>query len=191
MSAKLKFALSALLGASAALPAVSFATCNTEPCTPQIEVSLETDIDVDPDSNGVFVQSSTGNVTSITDLNNLIIRRNGELIVDTQAVANNLTIDYKRAGPIEVKYTAQSNSGDVTAITDISQNWRSKPKTVELTTTALANNLAITTAGNGLSGLGAIQCNTGDVTAITRFNNDPKSFTVNTVAVGNNLSIGR
>ncbi|MDX1668434.1 MAG: hypothetical protein R3194_03360 [Limnobacter sp.] len=190
MSVKLKIALSALLSTGAVLPAVSFA-CDEQPCTPPVEVSLNTDIDIDPDSMGVFVQNNTGHVTAITELKNLIIKKDGKLIVDTQAVANNVSVDFEDAGPIEVSYVAQSNSGNVTAITDIRQNWKSKPDTVEITTTALANNLSISTAGGGLSDLGAVQCNTGNVTAITRFTHDPKTFEINTVAVGNNLSIGR
>lgn len=177
-------------GFSASAFASSSCNNNTSAnCNESVEVSLNTDINIDPDTSGVFLQSNTGDILSATTLKNLVISDGGSLTVDTSAVANNLSVDMTDSGPVEVRFVSQTNSGNVGAITDITESGVSDAVTITLTTTAVANNLSITTAGNSLAELGAVQCNTGDVVASTTFRHDPLNFTVNTTAVGNNINI--
>lgn len=158
-------------------------------CNESVEVSLNTDINIDPDTSGVFLQSNTGDILSATTLKNLVISDGGSLTVDTSAIANNLSVDMTDSGPVEVRFVSQTNSGNIGAVTDITERGVSDAATITLTTTAVANNLSITTAGHSLAELGAVQCNTGDVVASTTFRRDPLHFTVNTTAVGNNINI--
>lgn len=179
--------------ASLSAPAFASSSCNNNDpaanCNESVEVSLNTDINIDPDTSGVYLQSNTGNILSATTLKNLVISDGGSLTVDTSAIANNLSVDMTGSGPVEVSFVSQTNSGNVGAVTDITERGVSDAATISLTTTAVANNLSITTAGHSLAELGAVQCNTGDVVASTTFRRDPLHFTVNTTAVGNNINI--
>lgn len=182
-----------LCATSLSAPAFATSTCSqNDPaanCNESVEVSLNTDINIDPDTAGVFLQSNTGDILSPTTLTNLVISDGGSLTVETSAIANILNIDMTDSGPVEVRFVSQNNSGNVGAVTDITEGGVSDAATISLTTTAVANNLSISTAGHSLAELGAAQCNTGDVVASTTFRRDPLHFTVNTTAVGNNISI--
>lgn len=166
----------------------SSANCLDSGCS--VEVSLNTDINVDTsETSGIYLQTNHGDITATTQLTNLIMRDSGAITVETQAIANNFAVDLTGSGAVPLDFVSQTNDGNVTSISYITQNWKSVTGEVTLNSTAVANNLSITTAGTDLSEFGAVQCNTGDVAAVTKFHYDPTSISASTTAVGNNLSI--
>lgn len=186
---KTTLASAVLLAASPAAFATSN-SCSGADCVSDIraEVSLSTDFYVDADSKGVFIQNNSGDIFAGTKLTNLVIRNDGALNVETQAIGNNLSIDMKDSGPVEVKFISQSNKGEVTAVTEVTQRSTSRPGEVTLNATAVGNNLSIITAGSTLSA-GLAQCNTADVTAVVSFKHDPLSMSATATAVGNSINI--
>ncbi|MDH4396765.1 MAG: hypothetical protein QE278_13890 [Limnobacter sp.] len=191
----------ALLAATASFHSASFATgCtvgSTDPaCTSNIttNVTVKTNVDLDVDSKGVFVQLNSGDITSVIDISNLKMINEGDINVTSTAVANNFSVNLidNSTGPM-LKHIHQKNTGDVTSIIDITQSAYSKPGDVLIDSTAVANNFSFTrelaTNGTSLAELSIAQCNTGDVTSLVSFARDPLSLAVNSTAVGNNIAI--
>ncbi len=158
-------------------------------CSANTDVNVN--VNIDPEAHGKFVQLNSGNIHGQTKIHNLLMRNDGDVKVETMAVANNISVELDLGDVSNVNYLYQNNSGDVTASTEIQQSIFSKTGNVELTTTAVANTISIAGLSDKMSNLGIAQCNTGDVTASTKFYHDPLSLTVNTSAIGNNISIGK
>jgi hypothetical protein len=191
----------ALLAATASFHSASFATgCttgSTDPaCTSNVttNVTVKTNVDLDLDSKGVFVQLNSGDITSVIDVNNLKMIGQGDIIVTSTAVANNFSVNLidNSTGPM-LKHIHQKNTGDVTSIIDITQSITSKPGDVTIDSTAVGNNFSfqrdLATNATSLAELSIAQCNTGDVTSLVSFARDPLSLAVNSTAVGNNIAI--
>jgi hypothetical protein len=191
----------ALLAATASFHSASFATgCtagSTDPaCTSNIttNVTVKTNVDLDVDSKGVFVQLNSGDITSVIDVNSLKMINEGDITITSTAVANNFSLNIldNSAGPV-LKHINQKNTGDVTSIIDITQSITSKSGDVMIDGTAVGNNFSFTrelsTNGTSLAELSIAQCNTGDVTSLVSFARDPLSLAVNSTAVGNNIAI--
>jgi len=159
---------------------------------------------------GTFSQSNSGNVKSNGD--QAIVITPGNVQIDVTAIGNNFSSDLVGVRSAHVALV-QQNSGDIGAVSTVT-----RPKiggNLEVTTTAIGNNASIgwdlTTDKNpsnnnfavkkdgairDFSNVGSLvsslaQCNTGNITAITNYRDDPAAnIKISTTAIGNNMSFG-
>lgn len=165
-------------------------------CTGEVnvEVSFGSSYQLDPNHQGIFLQTNGGDIVSGTTLNNISTAAGVELNVDTTAMANGFQINLEdtatTAGQIEIRHLNQSNTGGVASVSSIDATG-SIIDAVAINTTAVANNFGISGVGDSVS-LGELsvnQCNVGDVVATTKFMGTAQSLTAATTAVGNTVSI--
>lgn len=165
-------------------------------CTGEVnvEVSFGSSYQLDPNHQGIFLQTNGGDIVSGTTLSNISTAAGVELNVDTTSMANGFQINLEdtatTAGQIEIRHLNQSNTGGVAAVSSIDATG-SIIDAVAINTTAVANNFGISGVGGSVS-LGELsvnQCNVGDVVATTKFMGTAQSLTAATTAVGNTVSI--
>ncbi|MCQ8895112.1 hypothetical protein NQT62_01505 [Limnobacter humi] len=180
-----------LLTALLSIHSGAFASCTGTGCASDIsaEVNLNTDYNLDPNHNGIYIQVNRGNNSSNLQLNNVIVNNNGSLTANSTSVGNNIDVQVSLGSTVPVRHVSQSNFGDATALVTLYQSGSSRPGEVSLNATAVGNNFSFNGNGVSLAELSVAQCNVGNNLASVNFKNDPSSLSATATAVGNSISV--
>ena len=186
----------AVLGLFAAASVPSFATCTGADCDSSSVTTVKFDSSyyLSPNAKGVILQANTGNRIATVDLNNVIMRGNGDIEAAATAVGNTVSIELEGLkSDVAVRHVNQNNRGDQYANVDLFQSGSSVTGEVKLSAQAIGNSFSIDTknSSTSLSELSIAQCNVGSGAANVVFLNDPTKLTATATAVGNAVSIVR
>ena len=181
-----------ILAALLSMHSVASATCTGSDCQVEVEANIdfEAQYHLSPGHNGIYIQSNTGTNAAIVNLNNVIMRDNGNITGSAQAVGNNIAISLSSGATVPVRHVSQSNYGDQLAVVEINQRSTSKTGEVTIDAVSIGNNLSLSLDNTSLAELSVAQCNVSDNMAVAEFNWDPTRLTASATAVGNNISIG-
>ncbi|MES2207189.1 MAG: hypothetical protein V4525_10400 [Pseudomonadota bacterium] len=161
---------------------------------------------------GSIGQNNSGDVYARGYQDDVITTKKGDVKIGVTAIGNNVSAELIGLKSVNLSI-AQKNSGDITA--DNAVLHPHVGGNMEVTTSAIGNNASVgwdlTTdkhpsdnafdvkrdgALRSLNDIGTFvgsveQCNTGDVTAVLAYRQDPAAnIQISTTAIGNNLSFG-
>ncbi|MAG79665.1 MULTISPECIES: hypothetical protein [Limnobacter] len=181
-----------ILAALLSMHSVAQATCQGNDCQVEIDANVEFDSSyyLSPNHNGIFIQSNTGTNAAIVDLQNVVMRDNGDITGSAQAVGNNIAISLSSSSKVPVRHVSQSNYGDQLASVNLSQRSTSKTGEVLIEAVSIGNNFSLNLDNTSLAELSVAQCNVSDNVAVAEYRWDPTRLTASATAVGNNISIG-
>lgn len=181
-----------ILAALLSMHSIASATCQGSDC--QVEVDANIDFDssyyLDKDHNGIYLQSNSGKNIAVVNLQNVVMRDNGNISGAAQAVGNNIAISLTSSSKVPVRHVSQSNYGDQVATVSLVQNYASKTGEVNIEAVSIGNNFSLTLDNTSLAELSVAQCNVSDNVALAEYRWDPTRLTASATAVGNNISIG-
>ncbi|HEX4918492.1 MAG TPA: hypothetical protein VFV43_11385 [Limnobacter sp.] len=182
----------AVLTALMSMHSIASATCSGPNCDINIdvEVKLDTSYQLSPNHNGIFIQTNRGAGKATVDLNNVVMRNNGNISANATAIGNTISVDINNVVNVPVRHISQSNYGAKEAKVDLQLNSRSVTGEVALEAVAVGNNIGIDMENRSLAELSLAQCNVGDVTAAINYSWDPTKLTANATAIGNSISVG-
>ncbi|WP_306481735.1 hypothetical protein [Limnobacter sp.] len=181
-----------ILAAMLSMHSVAFATCQGNDCQVEIDANIDFDSSyyLSENHNGIFIQSNTGTNAAIVDLQNVVMRDNGNITGSAQAVGNNIAISLTSSSTVPVRHVSQSNYGDQLASVNLSQRSTSKTGEVLIEAVSIGNNFSLNLDNASLAELSVAQCNVSDNVAVAEYRWDPTRLTASATAVGNNISIG-
>jgi len=181
-----------ILAALLSMHSVASATCTGSDCQVEVEANIdfEAQYHLSPSHNGIYIQSNNGENAAIVDLNNVVMRDNGNITGAAQSVGNNIAISLSSGSTVPVRHVSQSNYGDQLATVEINQRSTSKTGEVMIEAVSIGNNFSMNLDNTSLAELSVAQCNVSDNIAVAEFKWDPTSLTASATAVGNNISIG-
>ena len=181
-----------ILAAMLSMHSVAFATCQGNDCQVEIDANIDFDSSyyLSENHNGIFIQSNTGTNAAIIDLQNVVMRDNGNITGSAQAVGNNIAISLTSSSTVPVRHVSQSNYGDQLASVNLSQRSTSKTGEVLIEAVSIGNNFSLNLDNASLAELSVAQCNVSDNVAVAEYRWDPTRLTASATAVGNNISIG-
>ena len=181
-----------ILAAMLSMHSVAFATCQGNDCQVEIDANIDFDSSyyLSENHNGIFIQSNTGTNAAIVDLQNVVMRDNGNITGSAQAVGNNIAISLTSSSTVPVRHVSQSNYGDQLASVNLSQRSTSKTGEVLIEAVSIGNNFSLNLDNTSLAELSVAQCNVSDNVAVAEYRWDPTRLTASATAVGNNISIG-
>lgn len=181
-----------ILAAMLSMHSVAFATCQGNDCQVEIDANIDFDSSyyLSENHNGIFIQSNTGTNAAIVDLQNVVMRDNGNITGSAQAVGNNIAISLTSSSIVPVRHVSQSNYGDQLASVNLSQRSTSKTGEVLIEAVSIGNNFSLNLDNASLAELSVAQCNVSDNVAVAEYRWDPTRLTASATAVGNNISIG-
>ncbi|EDM83895.1 MULTISPECIES: hypothetical protein [unclassified Limnobacter] len=181
-----------ILAAMLSMHSVAFATCQGNDCQVEIDANIDFDSSyyLSDNHNGIFIQSNTGTNAAIVDLQNVVMRDNGNITGSAQAVGNNIAISLTSSSTVPVRHVSQSNYGDQLASVNLSQRSTSKTGEVLIEAVSIGNNFSLNLDNASLAELSVAQCNVSDNVAVAEYRWDPTRLTASATAVGNNISIG-
>lgn len=181
-----------ILAAMLSMHSVVFATCQGNDCQVEIDANIDFDSSyyLSENHNGIFIQSNTGTNAAIVDLQNVVMRDNGNITGSAQAVGNNIAISLTSSSTVPVRHVSQSNYGDQLASVNLSQRSTSKTGEVLIEAVSIGNNFSLNLDNASLAELSVAQCNVSDNVAVAEYRWDPTRLTASATAVGNNISIG-
>lgn len=181
-----------ILAALLSMHSIASAICQGSDC--QVEVDANIDFDssyyLDKDHNGIYLQSNSGKNIAVVNLQNVVMRDNGNISGAAQAVGNNIAISLTSSSKVPVRHVSQSNYGDQVATVSLVQNYASKTGEVNIEAVSIGNNFSLTLDNTSLAELSVAQCNVSDNVALAEYRWDPTRLTASATAVGNNISIG-
>lgn len=181
-----------ILAALLSMHSVASATCQGTDCQVEVETNIEFDSSyyLSPNHNGIFIQSNTGSNAAIVNLQNVVMRDNGNIIGSAGAIGNNIAISLSAASTVPLRHVSQSNHGDQLATVNLFQHSASKTGEVLIEAVTIGNNFNLGLDNTSLAELSVAQCNTSDNVALTDYRWDPTRLTATATAIGNNISIG-
>lgn len=181
-----------LLAVLMSMHTVASATCVGDACTVDVgaEVKFSSSYYLDPDHNGIYIQSNYGSNKAEVKLNNVIMRNDGAILGAAQAIGNNMGVSVASGATVPVRHVSQSNYGNQQASVVLNQHSHSKAGEVLLEAISIGNNFSLALDNTSLAELSVAQCNISNNTATVSYNWDPTSLTAAATAVGNNISIG-
>ncbi|WP_341237648.1 hypothetical protein [uncultured Limnobacter sp.] len=181
-----------ILAALLSMHSVASATCQGNDCQVEIDANIDFDSSyyLSENHNGIFIQSNTGTNAAIVDLQNVVMRDNGNITGSAQAVGNNIAISLSASSTVPVRHVSQSNYGDQLASVNVSQRSTSKTGEVLIEAVSIGNNFSLNLDNASLAELSVAQCNVSDNVAVAEYRWDPTRLTASATAVGNNISIG-
>eukprot|EP01030_Chromulinospumella_sphaerica_P008165 gene8165-7990_t len=143
---------------------VAFATCQGNDCQVEIDANIDFDSSyyLSENHNGIFIQSNTGTNAAIVDLQNVVMRDNGNITGSAQAVGNNIAISLSSSSKVPVRHVSQSNYGDQLASVNLSQRSTSKTGEVLIEAVSIGNNFSLNLDNASLAELSVAQCNVSD-----------------------------
>jgi hypothetical protein len=167
------------------------ATCVGDTCAVDInaDVKFTSHYNLDPDHNGIFIQSNYGSNKAEVKLNNVVMRENGDITGNAQAIGNNIGVTLALGSTVPLKHVSQSNYGNQTSTVVLNQSAHSKTGEVLLEAISVGNNFSLSLDNTSLAELSVAQCNVGNNTATVSYNWDPTKLTASATSVGNNVSI--
>lgn len=181
-----------ILSALLSVHGVASANCVGTDC--QVEVQANVDFEalynLSPNHNGIFIQSNVGNNAAIVDLQNVVMRNNGDITGMSTAIGNNVSVNLSAGSTAPVRHVSQSNYGDQVANVNLLQHSVSVTGAVTLEAVSIGNNFTMNLDNASLSELSVAQCNVSDNIAMTTFRWDPTKLTASSTALGNNILIG-
>jgi hypothetical protein len=181
-----------ILAALLSMHSVASATCQGNDCQVEIDANIDFDSSyyLSENHNGIFIQSNTGTNAAIVDLQNVVMRDNGNITGSAQAVGNNIAISLSASSTVPVRHVSQSNYGDQLASVNVAQRSTSKTGEVLIEAVSIGNNFSLNLDNASLAELSVAQCNVSDNVAVAEYRWDPTRLTASATAVGNNISIG-
>lgn len=180
-----------ILAALLSMHSVASATCVGSDCTVDVNTNVDFngDYHLDKDHNGIFTQSNTGSNAAFVDLQNVVMRDNGNITGSAQAVGNNTSISLSSSSKVPVRHVSQSNFGYQWSSVNVMQRSISKTGEVTIEAVSIGNNLSLSLDNTSLAELSVAQCNVGSNFADANYSWDPTRLTASATAVGNNISI--
>lgn len=184
--------IASVLTALLSMHSVASATCVGTDCQVEVEANVEftSHYNLDPDHNGIFIQSNTGTNAAVVDLRNVVMRSNGDITGTATAIGNNIGIELSSSSSAPVRHISQSNYGDQLASVELMQNYKSVTGEVTIEAVSIGNNFSLNLDNTTLAELSVAQCNVSDNVALAEYRWDPTRLTASATAVGNNISIG-
>ncbi|VWX34252.1 conserved exported hypothetical protein [Limnobacter sp. 130] len=181
-----------ILAALLSMHSVASATCQGNDCQVEIDANIDFDSSyyLSENHNGIFIQSNIGTNAAIVDLQNVVMRDNGNITGSAQAVGNNIAISLSASSTVPVRHVSQSNYGDQLASVNVAQRSTSKTGEVLIEAVSIGNNFSLNLDNASLAELSVAQCNVSDNVAVAEYRWDPTRLTASATAVGNNISIG-
>ncbi|WP_334119974.1 hypothetical protein [Limnobacter sp.] len=181
-----------IVAALLSVHSMASATCVGTDCQVEVEANIDFagNYNLDPDHNGIYIQSNTGKNAAIVDLKNVVMRENGDIAGAATAIGNNIGVSLSSGSTVPVRHVSQSNYGDQLAVVNVSQRSTSKTGEVTIEAISIGNNFSLTLDNTSLAELSVAQCNVSDNIAVAEYRWDPTKLTASATAVGNNLSIG-
>lgn len=181
-----------ILAALLSVHSMASATCVGTDCQVEVEANIDfaANYKLDPDHNGIYIQSNTGNNAAIVDLKNVVMRENGNITGSATAIGNNIGVSLSSGSTVPVRHVSQSNYGDQLAVVNVSQRSVSKTGEVMIEAISIGNNFSLSLDNTSLAELSVAQCNVSDNIAVAEYRWDPTKLTASATAVGNNISIG-
>lgn len=181
-----------IVAALLSVHSMASATCVGTDCQVEVEANIDFagNYNLDPDHNGIYIQSNTGKNAAIVDLKNVVMRENGDIAGSATAIGNNIGVSLSSGSTVPVRHVSQSNYGDQLAVVNVSQRSASKTGEVTIEAISIGNNFSLTLDNTSLAELSVAQCNVSDNIAVAEYRWDPTKLTASATAVGNNISIG-
>lgn len=181
-----------ILAALLSMHSVASATCKGADCKVDVQAEVEFDSSyyLSPNHKGIIIQSNVGNNTAVVDLQNVVMRNNGNIEASAQAIGNNVGVQLSKTASTTLRHVSQSNKGNQLATVELAQNSKSVTGEVVIEAMAVGNNFSLTLDNTSLAELSVAQCNVGNNIAAVEYKWDPTRLTASATSVGNNISVG-
>lgn len=180
-----------VLAALMSMHSMASATCQGSDCdvSTKVEVEFDSSYYLSPNAKGIYLQTNKGDRTANVNLQNVLMKNNGDVSGVATAVGNAANFEVSMGSNTALRHVNQSSYGDQVALVNYQQNSKSVTGAVELEAVAIGNSVSILNEGTNLSDLSIAQCNVGDGVASVMFKYDPTKLTASATAVGNSISI--